>query len=98
MISNNNDLYDTIQSLSNQPSDAGAKGWSAALNNALSISSVPGEVLGEIRVQLQKLRSVEFRYASDSIPRLLKHDCISMTSSGLTKLKRATLVLCLREW
>lgn len=57
MISDNQDLYQTIQVISNQLRDAGEVAWSAALNDALSISSVSGEILGETRFQLQHLRA-----------------------------------------
>lgn len=57
MISNNNELYDTIQSLVGRLTAAGEEKWSSALSDALSISTVPGEVLGETRLQLQRLRA-----------------------------------------
>ena len=57
MIRNNTDLYATVQVLSNELHKAGEKQWSSALNNAMSISTVPGEVLGETRLQLQKLQT-----------------------------------------
>jgi hypothetical protein len=57
MVSNNNELYDAIQALIRQLTSAGEEKWSAAMRDALSISSVPGEVLGETRLQLQQLRA-----------------------------------------
>jgi hypothetical protein len=56
VITNNEDLYELIDNLSCRLRDAGETGWSDALKNALSISTVPGEILGETRLQLQKLR------------------------------------------
>lgn len=57
MLSNNSELYDTVRSLIRQLTAAGEVKWSFALSDALSISSVPGEVLGEIRLQLQRLQA-----------------------------------------
>jgi len=57
MILNNNDLYQTIQFLSDQLRERGQEQYGSALIDALSISSVPGEILGETRLQLQTLRS-----------------------------------------
>ncbi|HKY28589.1 MAG TPA: hypothetical protein VJM12_11685 [Pyrinomonadaceae bacterium] len=59
MISSNNDLYTTVQALSNELKKAGEQRWSAALDDAMTISTVPGEILGEIRLQLQLLRATQ---------------------------------------
>ena len=67
MIRDNSDLYATIKALINQLSEAGEQQWSSALEDALSISTVPGEILGETRLQLQKLQG-------SSIPSLLGVD------------------------
>ena len=56
MINNNADLYDTVHSLRDKLREAGEEDWSLALDEALSISSVPGEILGELRLQLQRVR------------------------------------------
>ena len=57
MVLNNADLYTTVQALSKELRKAGEEQWSSALNDAMSISTVPGEVLGETRLQLQKLQT-----------------------------------------
>ncbi len=59
MILDNADLYTTVQALSTELREAGEEHWSSALNDALSISSVPGEILGETRLQLERLRSTQ---------------------------------------
>ena len=56
-IKNNEDLYTTIESLIIELRAAGEEAWSSALNDAMSISTVPGEILGEIKLQLKKLRA-----------------------------------------
>ena len=56
-ILNNTDLYAAVRSLSDELRVAGEQRWRAALDDALSISSVPGEILGETRLQLQRLRA-----------------------------------------
>ena len=57
MIFDNQDRYQTIQSISNQLRAEGEKEWSGALNDVLSSSTVPGEILGEARVQLRNLQA-----------------------------------------
>ena len=57
MISDNDDLHRTIQYLSDQLRQGGENQRASALANALSISTAPGEILGESRLQLQILRS-----------------------------------------
>jgi hypothetical protein len=59
MISNNCELYDAVEKLSKALQNAGQQQWSQSLNDALSISSVPGEILGEIRLQLRNLKETE---------------------------------------
>jgi hypothetical protein len=59
MIINNNDLYAAVKGISSELQQAGEAEWSLTLREALSISSVPGEILGEIRLQLQLLRASE---------------------------------------
>jgi hypothetical protein len=59
VISSNADLYKTVKDLSHELRDAGKEQWSAALDDALSISSVAGEILGETRLQLKRLLSAE---------------------------------------
>ena len=59
MISNNSELYDAVEKLGKALQNAGQQQWSQSLNDALSISSVPGEILGEIRLQLRNLKETE---------------------------------------
>jgi hypothetical protein len=59
MISNNSELYDAVEKLSKALQNAGQQQWSQSLNDALSISSVPGEILGEIRLQLRNRKETE---------------------------------------
>lgn len=59
MISSNTEFYDAVERLSKTLQDAGQLRWSESLKDAMSISSVPGEILGEIRLQLQNLRETE---------------------------------------
>ena len=61
MISNNSELYDAVEKLSKALQNAGQQQWSQSLNDALSISSVPGEILGEIRLQLRNRKETEIR-------------------------------------
>lgn len=56
-ISNNQELYNAIQSLVDELNQMGEGRWSSALEDALSTSTVPGEILGETRLQLQTLRA-----------------------------------------
>jgi hypothetical protein len=59
MISNNYELYESIGSLSQKLRSFGEERWSSLLDDALSISSLPGEILGEIRLQLFNLCDTE---------------------------------------
>ena len=59
MISSNTELYVAVERLSKALQDAGQQQWGESLNDAMSISSVPGEVLGEIRLQLRNLRETQ---------------------------------------
>lgn len=57
MISNNAELYDAVKSVSHKLLQAGETQWSSSLEEALSISTVPGEIWGATRFQLRQLRS-----------------------------------------
>ena len=59
MISSNTELYVAVERLSKALQDAGQQQWGESLNEAMSISSVPGEILGEIRLQLRNLRETQ---------------------------------------
>jgi hypothetical protein len=56
MINSNADLYAFIESLSLELKKAGDQQSGEALTAALIVSSVAGEVLGEIRLQLRRLQ------------------------------------------
>jgi hypothetical protein len=59
MISNNEDLYKVIDNLCGKLLQSGEIEWSERLNNALYISNLPGEVLGELRSQLNSLQQID---------------------------------------
>jgi len=59
VISNNHELYESVGALSQQLRSCGEVKWSSLLDDALSVSTLPGEVLGEIRLQLLNLRHSE---------------------------------------
>jgi hypothetical protein len=56
-LSTNSDLYGSIRVLSLELQSSGERGWSSALDEALSISTLPGEILGELRLRPRKLSS-----------------------------------------
>ncbi len=55
MINSNASLYNAVRAISEDLLNAGENEWSCALLDAMEISTVPGEVLGELRLQLEKL-------------------------------------------
>ena len=59
MISNNNELYSLIRNLANELQLRNEIKWSDALLQALSISTLPGEILGEIRLNLRRLKATD---------------------------------------
>ena len=50
------DVYAFVKALSQDLRNAGEEQWSSALDRAMSISGMSGEILGETRLQLRKLR------------------------------------------
>ena len=56
MITTNQELYDVVGDLMNALRKAGEPNLSEGLHSALSISTLPGEVLGEIRLQLERVK------------------------------------------
>jgi len=56
-IRNNADLWASIDGLMAVLSAAGEPRFAAALGRALGISSLPGEILGETRLELRRVRS-----------------------------------------
>ena len=72
MISSNTELYDAVEKLSKALQDAGQQQWCESLKDAMSISSVPGEILGEIRLQLRNLRKTEIPNRLGLTPQLFE--------------------------
>jgi hypothetical protein len=56
-ISNNHELYEVVREAVEVLRDAGASELASDLQLALTISSMPGEILGEIRLVLRRIRS-----------------------------------------
>lgn len=56
MIKSNAELYASVEAIRTELDSVGEKEWSSALAEALSISTMPGEILGETRLQLRRLR------------------------------------------
>jgi hypothetical protein len=80
MISNNTDLYDLVRSLSAELKQAGEEQWSSRLIKSLSNGTMPGEILGDIRLLLREL------YDSDVSQRLNQR---SRIKEALKQLDRA---------
>lgn len=59
MISSNQDLYKELEKLTIQLESIGGKAQSEKLKDAMAISSVPGEILGEIRRELRQLSKTD---------------------------------------
>ena len=57
MFRDNQELYDVIRALIRTFSEHGEQCFASALSDAMGISSMPGEVLGELRVQLRHART-----------------------------------------
>jgi hypothetical protein len=55
IILNNNDLYNAVLSTISRLEALGMEAVAKELRAALSISSMPGEILGEIRAVLQRI-------------------------------------------
>ncbi len=49
------DIYRHVRALSDDLKAEGEVQWSSALDAAMSISAMSGEILGEVRVELRKL-------------------------------------------
>lgn len=84
MIQSNKDLYRSINEIIKTLKSAGKNKYASQLEEALSISTVPSEVLGEIRIALVKLNNSEFpkqlgieneiQMALDYLDRILQYD------------------------
>jgi len=55
-INNNQELYATVREVAASLDEVGATQLSSELRGALAISSMPGEILGETRLVLQRVR------------------------------------------
>jgi hypothetical protein len=58
-IQDNRELYAVVLELCESLQELGADALAVDLKGALSVSSLPGEVLGEIRLSLQRIREHE---------------------------------------
>jgi hypothetical protein len=58
-IHDNQELYSVVLDLCKSLKELGANGLAADLQGALSVSSLPGEVLGEIGLSLKRVRDHE---------------------------------------
>ncbi|WP_050726528.1 hypothetical protein [Vulgatibacter incomptus] len=56
IIVSNQELFALVRELADILRDEGAEELADVLSDALSISSLPGEILGEIRVALRRVR------------------------------------------
>ena len=59
MFSNNQEFYAYIEALCQKLTLANEEKWSKALRDAMAISSLSGEVLGELRLTLKKLQETQ---------------------------------------
>jgi hypothetical protein len=57
IISSNKELYDAVRTTISKLEAVGMKAAAKELQDALSISSMPGEILGETRFVLQKIEN-----------------------------------------
>ncbi len=74
MITTNIDLYSAVLELSRVPKDTSEVELASELEGTLRISSLPGEILGEVRIQLLRvqdtpMRRVEVRAKVDEVLR-----------------------------
>jgi hypothetical protein len=59
MFANNQELFEYIENLIKKLNENNEKTWGEALTNALRISSLPGEVLGQIWLTLKEFNCTE---------------------------------------
>lgn len=62
-IQKNDELYAAVREVASALESSGATESAAALRDALTISTLPGEVLGEVRMTLQCIRERETNLA-----------------------------------
>ncbi len=55
-ITCNQDIYDNVDVIIKQLKEIGENDWAFSLSEALQISYMPGEILGELRFKLTKFR------------------------------------------
>lgn len=78
MITTNQDLYGVVREIIDALKQAGEAELAGDLQGALSISSLPGEVLGETRLQLERVKKsrvsdrVDIRRAVDEAMRYIR--------------------------
>jgi hypothetical protein len=59
MFSNNKELFDFISSLIKKLQGINEDDWSEAFKNAMAISFMPGEILGEVRLTLINFKNTD---------------------------------------
>lgn len=59
MFNNNKDLFNFIMELRERLQEIGEDDWSNIFKNAMSISFMPGELLGEMRLTLRNFQKTE---------------------------------------
>lgn len=60
MFSSNREIYEFIGIIINKLDKIQERQWSSAFRNALSVSSIEGEILGEIWLTLKSFQKTEF--------------------------------------
>jgi hypothetical protein len=59
MFKNNKELFDFINDIITRLQATGEDGWSNAFKNAMAISFMPGELLGEVRLTLGNFQKTD---------------------------------------
>jgi hypothetical protein len=65
MIRSNQELYGIVTELAKQLGDIGEGRLATGLRDALTVSTLPGEVLGEVRMELQRAVASSAYYRLD---------------------------------
>ncbi len=83
MLSSNKELFDFINKLIIKLQEINEENWSKAFKNAMAISFMPGEILGEIRLTLTNFKNTD-------LPKQLKieeeiNDAIKSLDAALNK-------------
>jgi len=70
MISNNKELFERIKTLSQELRKKKKAELANKLNTAITISTLPGEILGEVRLTLDKIKEADV-YDENSIKEIV---------------------------